>query len=160
MNCQSPVLIWSFDWGKQCGFFFTLHSSLTSPSEADPWSRLLAWAQVTGEILILILLFGKGRSLALSVLTGPLVTSVQLGGLDLPTWPHTGCCKVNGQEQQSLNTTPAVSAFMKYQKVTEVTLSGCWKLCASWGPLTGSLWSVWKGAWSQTASQELLCAQR
>lgn len=39
---------------------------------------LHTWAKVTGKILILLLL--KGRSLALSVLTGPLVKGALLEG--------------------------------------------------------------------------------
>lgn len=77
--------------------FFTLQSSLTSPSEADLLSRLLAWAQVTGEILGL--LFRKGRSLALLLPIEPLVVGAQLGGLDLPTWLHTGCLKSTGRNK-------------------------------------------------------------
>lgn len=77
--------------------FFTLQSSLASPSEAGLLSRLLAWAQVTGEIRSL--LFRKGRNLALSLPIGLLVVDAQLGGSDLPTWLHKGCLKSTGRNK-------------------------------------------------------------
>lgn len=69
--------------------FFTLQSSLTSPSEADLLLRLLAWPQVTGEILIL--LFRKGSGFVTANRT--FGDGCSVGKLHLPTWLHTGCLK-------------------------------------------------------------------
>lgn len=117
----TSVLIWSFDCGKRHGFFSTLQSSLITPSEAALSLRLLAWARVTGEILIL--LFWKGRRLALSVTTGPLVRDAQLESVKPASLAAHGAVKPVGKSKADSSTwikAPEVGAFMKYQKVTEV----------------------------------------
>lgn len=96
MNCQSHVLILSFDLGKQRGPVFILQSSLTSP-KADPSMSLHTGAKVTGKILILPLL--KGRRLALSVLMGPMVRGALLEGFHPANLAAPGCCRVNRQQQ-------------------------------------------------------------
>lgn len=108
------VLIWSFDCGKQRAFSFTLQSSLVTPSEAALWLQLLAWARVTGEILILPFL--KGRRLALSVTTGPLVRDAQLESFKPASLAAHGAVKSVGKSKSDSSTwirAPEVGAFMK-----------------------------------------------
>lgn len=88
--------------GEQRGFFFTLQSSLITPSEAALWLRLLAWARAAGEILIL--LFLKGRRLALSVTTGPLLRDARLEGFEPASLAAHGAVKSVGESKADSST--------------------------------------------------------